>query len=80
MIQVRGLTKRYGATTAVDGLGFDVRPAVTGFIGRVRRDTAGGLRPSSVTRPRPAAAHSEGPADPDRYFVRWPGRRGVLSR
>ncbi|HKP98962.1 MAG TPA: ATP-binding cassette domain-containing protein [Actinomycetes bacterium] len=34
MIQTRRLTKRYGATTAVDGLGFDVRPgAVTGFLG-----------------------------------------------
>jgi ABC-2 type transport system ATP-binding protein len=34
MIRIRGLTKRYGATTAVDGLGFDVRPgAVTGFLG-----------------------------------------------
>jgi len=34
MIETRGLTKRYGATTAVDGLGFDVRPgAVTGFLG-----------------------------------------------
>jgi ABC-2 type transport system ATP-binding protein len=34
MIRTRGLTKRYGATTAVDGLGFDVRPgAVTGFVG-----------------------------------------------
>jgi ABC-2 type transport system ATP-binding protein len=34
MIQTRGLTKRFGATMAVDGLGFDVRPgAVTGFLG-----------------------------------------------
>ena len=34
MIEARGLTKRYGATTAVDGLSFDVRPgAVTGFLG-----------------------------------------------
>jgi ABC-2 type transport system ATP-binding protein len=34
MIQTRGLTKRYGATTAVDGLGFEVQPgAVTGFLG-----------------------------------------------
>ena len=34
MIEVRGLTKRYGSTTAVDGLGFDVRPGVvTGFLG-----------------------------------------------
>jgi ABC-2 type transport system ATP-binding protein len=34
VIEVRGLSKRYGATLAVDGLGFDVRPgAVTGFLG-----------------------------------------------
>src|SRR5690242_18632785 len=34
MIEVRGLTKRYGATVAVDALDFDVRPgAVTGFLG-----------------------------------------------
>ncbi|MGY1722788.1 ABC transporter ATP-binding protein [Blastococcus sp. SYSU DS0533] len=34
MIQVRGLTKQYGAVRAVDDLTFDVRPgAVTGFLG-----------------------------------------------
>ncbi|NEA98720.1 ATP-binding cassette domain-containing protein [Streptomyces sp. SID13726] len=34
MIEARGLTKRYGDTVAVDGLGFEVRPgAVTGFLG-----------------------------------------------
>jgi ABC-2 type transport system ATP-binding protein len=34
MIQVRGLSKRYGATVAVDGVSFDVRPGVvTGFLG-----------------------------------------------
>ncbi|HEY7488493.1 MAG TPA: ATP-binding cassette domain-containing protein [Streptosporangiaceae bacterium] len=34
MIEARGLTKRYGATVAVDALGFDVRPGtVTGFLG-----------------------------------------------
>jgi ABC-2 type transport system ATP-binding protein len=34
MIEARGLSKRYGATVAVDGLGFDVRPGVvTGFLG-----------------------------------------------
>ena len=34
MIQVRQLTKRYGATAAVDQLSFDVRPGVvTGFLG-----------------------------------------------
>jgi ABC-2 type transport system ATP-binding protein len=34
MIEARGLVKRYGSTTAVDNLSFDVRPgAVTGFLG-----------------------------------------------
>ncbi|MFC4530639.1 ABC transporter ATP-binding protein [Sphaerisporangium dianthi] len=34
MIEVTGLSKRYGPVTAVDGLTFDVRPgAVTGFLG-----------------------------------------------
>jgi ABC-2 type transport system ATP-binding protein len=34
MIEVKGLTKRYGSTLAVDGLSFDVRPGiVTGFLG-----------------------------------------------
>jgi ABC-2 type transport system ATP-binding protein len=34
MIEARGLSKRYGATVAVDGLSFDARPGVvTGFLG-----------------------------------------------
>jgi len=34
MIEVRGLSKRYGETVAVDGLSFDVVPGVvTGFLG-----------------------------------------------
>ena len=34
MIEVRGLTKRYGDVRAVDGLSFDVEPGkVTGFLG-----------------------------------------------
>ncbi len=34
VIEARGLTKRYGATVAVDGLSFDVQPGrVTGFLG-----------------------------------------------
>jgi len=34
MIQARHLSKRYGPTTAVDDLSFDVRPGrVTGFLG-----------------------------------------------
>jgi ABC-type enterochelin transport system ATPase subunit len=34
MIEVRGLSKRYGETVAVDDLSFDVTPGiVTGFLG-----------------------------------------------
>jgi ABC-2 type transport system ATP-binding protein len=34
MVEVRGLTKRYGSTLAVDALSFDLRPGVvTGFLG-----------------------------------------------
>jgi ABC-2 type transport system ATP-binding protein len=34
MIEANGVTKRYGSTTAVDDLSFDVRPGVvTGFLG-----------------------------------------------
>ena len=34
MIEVRGLSKRYGATVAVEGLSFEVQPGrVTGFLG-----------------------------------------------
>ena len=34
MIEIRDLSKRYGATVAVDGLSFDVHPGVvTGFLG-----------------------------------------------
>ncbi len=34
MLEIQGLTKRYGATTAVDGLSVDVRPgSVTAFLG-----------------------------------------------
>jgi ABC-type uncharacterized transport system ATPase subunit len=34
VIEVRQLTKRYGATAAVDQLSFDARPGVvTGFLG-----------------------------------------------
>jgi ABC-2 type transport system ATP-binding protein len=34
MIEARGLTKRYGASTAVDDLSFTVEPGrITGFLG-----------------------------------------------
>ena len=34
MIEAKGLTKRYGATVAVDNLSFEVKPGkVTGFLG-----------------------------------------------
>jgi ABC-type branched-subunit amino acid transport system ATPase component len=47
LIEVRGLTKRYGATLAVDDLSFAVRPGlVTGFLG-----------PNGAGKPNPGIRH-----------------------
>jgi len=69
MIEVEHLTKRFGATTAVDDLSFTVRPGVvTGFLGpngagksTAMRAIAGLVRPTSgATRVngRPIAEHA----------------------
>ena len=55
MIEVRGLTKRYGDVLAVDDLSFDVEPGkVTGFLGPERRrqvhDDADDARPRPADR------------------------------
>ena len=53
MIQTRGLTKHYGATTAVGGLGFDVRPgAVTGSSTPTGREVHAEDRASPPAQPR----------------------------
>ncbi len=70
MIEVRGLTKRYGGVLAVDGLSFDVEPGkVTGFLGpngagksTTMRMMLGLDRPSSGTaliKGRPFEAFAE---------------------
>jgi len=53
-VSVRGLTKRFGAVTAVQDLSFDVGPGVTGFLGpngagktTTMRMIAGIIRPTS---------------------------------
>ena len=69
MIEVEHLTKRFGATTAVDDLSFTVRPGtVTGFLGpngagksTAMRAIAGLVRPTSGTtrvNGRPIAEHA----------------------
>ncbi|MBB5782537.1 ABC transporter ATP-binding protein [Nonomuraea jabiensis] len=73
MIEVNGLTKRYGAVTAVNGLTFTVRPGhVTGFLGpngagksTTLRMILGLNRPTSGSatidgRPRPAGLRHVG--------------------
>ncbi|HET8896037.1 MAG TPA: ATP-binding cassette domain-containing protein, partial [Protaetiibacter sp.] len=68
MIEVEHLTKRFGATTAVDDLSFTVRPGtVTGFLGpngagksTAMRAIAGLVLPTSGTtrvNGRPIAEH-----------------------
>ncbi|MFE6256012.1 ABC transporter ATP-binding protein [Agromyces sp. NPDC057865] len=69
MIEVEHLTKRFGATTAVDDLSFTVRPGtVTGFLGpngagksTAMKAVAGLVRPTSGTtrvNGRPIAQHT----------------------
>jgi ABC-type Fe3+/spermidine/putrescine transport system ATPase subunit len=68
VIEVRGLTKRYGRVLAVDGLSFDVRPGVvTGFLG------PNGSGKSTTMR------LMLGLDAPDRGAVRIAGRAGKFS-
>ena len=54
MIEVSGVTKRYGSTLAVDRLSFTVQPGVvTGFPRRRTSTSVGATRPTqSVARAR----------------------------
>src|SRR5687767_3992147 len=64
MIEIRNLTKTYGAVTAVDDLTMTIRPGrVTGFLGRT-----GGCRYAD----RPAPSHTVGRLLDARAF--HPGR------
>src|SRR5256714_5159316 len=57
MIEVKGLTKRFGQTVAVDGLSFTVRPGqVTGFLGPNGAGKSTTLR-MMLDLDRPAAGH-----------------------
>jgi ABC-2 type transport system ATP-binding protein len=65
MIEVSGLTKRFGPVTAVDGLSFTVRPGrVTGFLGPNGAGKTTTLRISLTVRPckgqRPGTRTSPG--------------------
>ena len=75
MIEAKGLTKRYGATVAVDNLSFEVKPGkVTGFLGPngagksttmrmilgLDTPTAGDVTDRRPALPRPAPAADQG--------------------
>ncbi|MEI5101087.1 ABC transporter ATP-binding protein [Streptomyces sp. PmtG] len=73
MIEVHGLTKRYGPTTAVDALSFHVRPgAVTGFLGPNGSGKSTTMRMiMGLDRPDSGRAHIGGRAYGE---LRWPLR------
>jgi ABC-2 type transport system ATP-binding protein len=73
MIQARGLVKRYGSTTAVDDLSFDVRPGtVTGFLGPNGAGKSTTMRMMlGLDRPDAGAAMINGQRYRD---LRWPLR------
>ena len=73
MIEARGLVKRYGSTTAVDDLSFDVRPGtVTGFLGPNGAGKSTTMRMMlGLDRPDAGAAMINGQRYRD---LRWPLR------
>jgi ABC-2 type transport system ATP-binding protein len=73
MIEARGLVKRYGPTTAVDNLSFDVRPGtVTGFLGPNGAGKSTTMRMIlGLDRPDAGVARVNGQSYRD---LRWPLR------
>ena len=73
MIEARGLVKRYGSTTAVDNLSFDVRPGtVTGFLGPNGAGKSTTMRMIlGLDRPDAGTARVNGK---DYHELRWPLR------
>src|SRR5579862_408953 len=73
MIEARGLAKRYGPTTAVDNLSFDVRPGtVTGFLGPNGAGKSTTMRMIlGLDRPDAGTARVNGQ---DYHELRWPLR------
>jgi len=73
MIEARGLIKRYGPTTAVDHLSFDVRPGtVTGFLGPNGAGKSTTMRMIlGLDRPDAGTARVNGQSYHD---LRWPLR------
>ena len=70
MIEVRGLTKRYGPVPAVDTLSFDIRPGVvTGFLGPNGSGKSTTMRMMvGLDRPRPVTT-----------VPRWRGAQARLA-
>ena len=73
MIEARGLVKRYGPTTAVDNLSFDVRPGtVTGFLGPNGAGKSTTMRMIlGLDRPEAGTARVNGQ---NYHDLRWPLR------
>jgi ABC-2 type transport system ATP-binding protein len=73
MIEARGLIKRYGSTTAVDHLSFDVRPGtVAGFLGPNGAGKSTTMRMIlGLDRPDAGTARINGQ---DYHELRWPLR------
>ena len=78
MIEARGLVKRYGSTTAVDHLSFDVRPGtVTGFLGPNGADKSTTMRMIlGLDRPDDGLARNNGR---NATFAAAPRRLVVLA-
>jgi lipooligosaccharide transport system ATP-binding protein len=81
MIQVRNLTKRFGAKTAVDDLSFDVQPGVvTGFLGPNGAGKSSTMRMVGATSERTGGELAVLGLDPSRHGPEIRARLGVVPQ
>jgi lipooligosaccharide transport system ATP-binding protein len=81
LIHARGLTKRFGSFTAVDGIDFDVAPGEAfGFLGPNGAGKTSSMRMIAAISPRTAGALTILGDDPDEHGARIRARIGVVPQ
>ncbi len=81
LIRARGLTKRFGTFTAVDGIDFDVAPGESfGFLGPNGAGKTSTMRMIACVSPRSAGELSILGQDPDRNGPQIRARLGVVPQ
>jgi lipooligosaccharide transport system ATP-binding protein len=81
LIHARGLTKRFGKFTAVDGIDFDVAPGESfGFLGPNGAGKTSSMRMIAAVSPRTSGDLRVLGDDPEQHGARIRGRLGVVPQ